>query len=132
MGAENNPEVMPALRAILVYPNTREREMILSGEMTLTVRKGYRDYRKGPVMLCCHVEPWAVMATIVEVRHCLLHQVTDEEVRATGINGGITDLWTKLRRFHPEMTLLDPVTVARWNNLKGKLAEEARKVSTNF
>jgi len=130
MSAENNGELSPPLQAIKIAPDKpgqNQREMILSGEKTLTVRAGSRDHWKGPVMLGCEIEPWAVMAEIIEIRHCLLHDVTDEEVKADGVNGELTGLWADLRKYYPEMTLLSPVTVIRWANVRGKLVNDYRK-----
>ena len=74
-------------------------------------------------MLCCHLEPWAVMADIVEVRHCLLEEVTEEEVRADGFKDR-TDMLEGMKRYYPSLGYSSPITVIRWENARGKLVDE--------
>lgn len=35
-------------------------------------------------MLCCHVEPWAVMADITDVQHIVFGNLTDEVCQEDG------------------------------------------------
>lgn len=110
------------LQALLVAPDQRMRTAILERIKKISIREGRRDYRSGPVMLCCHLEPWAVMADIVNVRHCTLREVTKEEYKADGFENKV-ELLNGLKKFYPNMNLDSPVTVIRWDNARGKLVD---------
>ena len=112
----------PALQALLIAPDHDMRTHILYGGKTITIRKGHRDYKPGPVMLCCHVVPWAVLAEITDVRHCALQEVTEEEYEADGFLSQ-EDLLKGLQKYYPNMTLDSPVTVIRWKDAKGFLVD---------
>lgn len=112
----------PPLQAILIAPIPEMRSKVISGQKKITIREGHRDYQIGQVMLCCHLEPWAVMAEIIEVRHCLLDQVTDEELQADGFVDR-RGLLCGLRRFYPQLSFGSPVTIIRWNNVSGALVD---------
>lgn len=72
------------LQALHIAPDDGIRRAIERGDETIAIREGHRDYRHGPVMICCRIEPWCVMARITEVRHCGLAEATAEECRADG------------------------------------------------
>lgn len=110
--------------ALLIAPDHEMRRSILYGGKTITIREGHRDYRPGPVMLCCHLVPWAVMADITNVRHCTLREVTEEEYQDDGFHTQ-DDLLKGLQRFYPNMTLDSPVTVIRWQNARGFLVDHS-------
>ncbi len=112
------------LVALLVADDPKMREKIANGEKTLTIREGFRDYRPGQtVMLCCHLEPWAVMADITEVRHCQVKELTEEEARADG-QENLKELFKALRNYYPRLTGDSFVTIIRWTNVRGKLVEQ--------
>ena len=121
-------ELKQPLQALLVAPDEKMRNDILSGIKEISIRDGWRKYRAGlPVMLCCHLVPWAVMAErIVKVRHCTLKEVTKEEYVADGFKSQ-KDLLAGLKRFYPNMTLKSPVTVIRWTGVKGYLVDNFDK-----
>lgn len=108
--------------ALFVSPNIKERVDILRGKRKITIREGHRDYRLDLVMICCHLEPWAVMADITDVRHCILGEVTEEEYKADGFNTR-DELLNELRRYYPDIDLNSPVTVIRWDNVRGWLVD---------
>ena len=111
------------LYALLVAPDSQMRADILTGRKAISIREGHRDYQPGTsVMLCCHIEPWAVMADITSVRHCSAKDVTSEEIADDGFSG-FQDFLTQMRRFYPIFNESTLVTIIRWNNLRGKLAE---------
>lgn len=111
------------LYALLIAPIPEMRQAILDGRKKITIREGHRDYRNGKAMLCCHLEPWAVMAEITNVRHTTLREVTEEEYVADGFESQ-DDLLLGMQRFYPNMTTDSPVTVIRWDNLEGALTEK--------
>ncbi len=111
------------LYALLVAPGHKTRTEILYGRKTVSIREGHRDYKAGnPVMLCCHIEPWAVMADITQVSHCTLSEVTEEECRDDGA-ANKKELLADLKRFYPNITMDSPVTVIRWANVRGWLKD---------
>lgn len=111
------------LYALLVAPIPEMRYAILHGTKKISIREGHRDYRRGKVMLCCHLEPWAVMADITDVRHTTLKEVTEEEYKADGFENQ-EDMLCGMQRFYPTMTMDSPVTVIKWDNVSGALYEE--------
>lgn len=111
------------LYALLIAPIEEMIMAVIDGTKTITIREGHRDYRPGlPVMLCCHLESWAVMADIENVRHCVLNEVTREEWADDGFTSQ-EDLLTGLQRFYPNMTMDSPVTIIRWKNVRGFLVD---------
>ena len=106
------------LYAILISPDRKTRKDILFGKKINTIREGHRDYRTGPVMLCCHIEPWAVMAEITHVRHCKLSEITEEEIRANG-HDSMEELLKTLKQFYPRIGPDSPMTIIWWDNISG-------------
>ncbi len=112
------------LVALLIAPDREMRKATLEGRKKITIREGYREYYSGmTVMLCCHLEPWCVMADITAVRHCLLSEVTEKEWRADGF-ASREELLTGMQRFYPTMTWDSAVTVISWDNVRGKLVDD--------
>ncbi|HTK60316.1 MAG TPA: ASCH domain-containing protein [Candidatus Baltobacteraceae bacterium] len=111
------------LTALLIAPDEGMRYDIETGQKTITIREGHRDYRAGQaVMLSCHLVPWAVQADITDVKHCVLREVTEDEWRDDGFVSQ-DDLLTQMHRFYPALTLDSAVTVIRWTNARGALVE---------
>ena len=106
------------LQGLLIAPDSKMRSDIHYGIKTITIREGHRDHKPGPVLIACHVEPWAVMADITSVRHCVLDEVTEEEYRADGFVSK-ADMLAGMKRFYSSMTMESPVTVLRWSNARG-------------
>ena len=113
------------LYALLIAPSETDRRAIARGEKTVTVREGHRDYKPGSAALFCHLVPWAVMVDIVEVRHTTLDLVTLEEVQADGFKY-LPELKVDLQQYYPSIRWDSPVTVIRWANVRGALAEASR------
>ena len=112
------------LQALLVAPIPEMREAILDGRKTVSIREGHRDYAVGkPVMLCCQIEPWCVMADVVSVRHCLVRDLSKEELADDGFSSQ-GQMIREMRRFYPQMSSMSEVTFIRWANVRGKLVDE--------
>lgn len=118
----------PALQAILIAPNDGDRAAIINGRKTATVREGSRNYHIGPVMLCCHLVPWAVMADIWEVVECPLFALSQRMVEADGFDS-LEHLLADLRKYYPELQLDSPVTFVRWENVRGALVDSAKRAA---
>lgn len=115
----------PPLYALLIAPDVFMRQAIVTGQKDGTIREGHRDYKPGTtLMLCCHLEPWAVMADVTQVRHATLRELADGELNSSGFSTRDEAL-AGLRTFYPNMTLDSPVTVIRWANARGLLVDEA-------
>lgn len=112
------------LQALLIAPDPELRRRILSGEKEVTIRAGWRSYRLGPVMLCCHLEPWCVEAEIMSVHCTLLRHLrfSDAVIQGEGCED-YEGLRALLRRFYPDIDDDSPVTVIHFSNLTGKLTE---------
>jgi len=121
----------PPLQALLVAPDWIMRKKILTGEKRITIREGHRDYRLGQVMISCHLMPFAVMAEIIEVRHCKLKEVTKEEWKNDGFTSQ-EDLLEGLRKFYPSINLDSPVTVIKWGKISGFLADSVQSKKLPF
>ncbi|GMR19075.1 MAG: hypothetical protein BMS9Abin34_201 [Patescibacteria group bacterium] len=126
-------DTRPDLLALLIAPDEGMRQDIIAGAKQITIREGWRSYQVGcPVVLCCPIEPWCVMADIVEVRHCTLAEVTREEMEADGFQTP-AEMLTGMWHFYPDMYWNSPVTVIRWENVRGKLVDEFRaKIDLRF
>lgn len=114
------------LAAILIAPDAKTRRGILSGKKNMTIREGERDYRLGPVMLCCHEKPWVVMADITRVRSCRIFEVSDEECRSNGFKNW-NELLAGLHRHYPRLKKDSRVTMVWWNNVRGNLVEQYKR-----
>jgi len=115
-----------ALRALLISPDEKQREAILSGKKKITIREGHRDYIPGQVLLACPIEPWCVGADINDVRHTTLREVTPEEFIADGYADAI-EMLVDLRKYYPQIDANSNVTVIKWDNVRGKLVDEYRE-----
>lgn len=114
----------PPLLAILIAPDEEMRRRIVAKIKKITLREGHRGYTVGSqVMLCCHLVPWAVIAKITEVKHCILREVTQEEWEADGFIDQ-EDMLDGLRKFYPKIDWESPVTVIRWDDVSGALVDE--------
>lgn len=114
-----------AMQALLIAPDPVMRHNILTGRKRITIREGHRDYEAGrQLMIACHVEPWAVQADIVSVEHCKVAGVTMEQWEADGFSCH-ADLLHGLRQFYPDLQWDSPVTVIRWDNVRGALVDGA-------
>lgn len=113
------------LQALLIAPDKGMRAAIINGRKTGTVRNGLRDYEHGPVMLCCHLDPWAVMADIIRVFQTVLVNLSQAQVEADGFDS-LEALLADLRKYYPEMQLNSPVTFIEWANVRGFLVDQAK------
>ena len=111
------------MQSLLISPDKETRKAIIAEKKTITIREGHRDYKPGPAMLCCHIEPWAVMVQIIDVRHCLLAEVTEGECHVDGYNNH-EEMLKDLRRYYPLLGYSSPVTVIHWTNPQGKLVKK--------
>jgi len=108
------------LYALLIAPDEEERKKIISGEKTATIRTGRRNYNIGTVMLCCHIDPWVVMASIKEVKYCELNLLEEEELNKCGYES-VKDAVKKLQKFYPKIEENSYITMITWDNVRGSL-----------
>ncbi len=116
-----------SLQALLIAPDDDMRERILRGDKKISIREGERDYRPGePMMVCCHLVPWAVMVDVTDVRHTTLGMVTEAEWTADGFES-YAHLMTVLKQFYPRISYDSAVTVVNWANARGELVDSYKK-----
>lgn len=106
-----------ALQALLIADNPLVRMSIMLGDKKITIREGHRDYKLGPVMICCHLAPWTVLTTIEEVRLTTLAEITQEELEADGYTDHQNMLDDLKSHYYPNLTMDSPMTVIRWGDL---------------
>lgn len=116
-------ELKKPLQALLISPDKKSRERILSEEQNTTIIKGWRTYQKGYAVLCCPIEPWCVGAEIDSIRYTRTKKVTKNEYNKMGY-ASHKDMVEDLKNFYPNINLESPVTVISWKNITGKLVEE--------
>lgn len=120
-------ELRAPVYGLLIAPEPDMREAVHNGEKTITVREGWRDYKAGAhVALFCHKAPWAVMATLTEVRHTTVRELTLAECQDDGAQDQ-EDLLAGLKRFYKAMTMDSPVTVIRWKDPQGYWVDHANE-----
>ncbi len=119
----DSPTLKRPLTALLIAPNDEVRKNILNGNKKITIREGHRDYVPGLVMICCPIDPFCVQANITEVKHCRLDEVTKEEYIGDGYKSA-SEMRDELRQYYPKIYYYSPVTVIKWDNVRGKLVDD--------
>lgn len=114
-----------ALRALLIAPEPSEITEILLGKRCISIREGHRDYVEGPILIGCHIANWAVMADVTKVRHTLLQELSFDEIFDAGLEDH-TEMYRQLQQFYPYIAYHSPVTVIRWENVRGTLTGETQ------
>jgi hypothetical protein len=117
----------PALQALLYAPDVALWSDVILGKITATVRTEHRDYRPGPVMLCCHLASACVMAEVTEVIHCRLDEVPELKRRRAGYETAEAML-DGMRRFYPDIGPASAVTIVAFGRLSGTLAKNGMVV----
>ena len=114
--------------ALLIAPTPGAHHDVLEGMLSATVRMEHRDYVTGErVMLCCHLQPFAVMATVQRVRHCTVKQLKQEQLERAGYKTH-RDLLDALRTFYPKLCSTSKITYIAWKSLEGELVETHRRL----
>lgn len=117
------------MQALLVPSPPGMRQAILNGTLKAGIIQGYRDYTLGKIILCDHLEPWAVLADVTEVRHTTPQDITAEEYEAAGSKGNMIDWVHDMQKIcDPTITENSPVTFIRWDNVSGALVEEVERI----
>ena len=114
------------LQALLIAPDEKMREKILSEDKTITIREGWRNYQKGYSVICCPIEPWCVGIEIIDVKHCLIKEVSSTEFNADGYESR-EHMIEDLQKYYPKIGLESKVTVINWDNVQGKLVDEFKR-----
>jgi hypothetical protein len=113
----------PPLYSLFLAAEEAMWEDTIFGRKRITVREGHRDYRAGrPMVLVTPDVSCAVMVDIIEVRHCLLRELTAEELAADGFRDHGHAV-AELRRFYADISLEAPVTAIRWDNVRGQMVD---------
>ncbi len=116
-------ELLKPFAALLISPEVPMRQAILAGDKTITLRLGHRDYQAGDkLMLCCHLDSWAVMTTVVSVRHTSLAEVGQLDWEADGFDSH-QEMVEGLECYYGPMIPQQNITIIRWGALEGLLTE---------
>ncbi|PKR81922.1 hypothetical protein CW751_00880 [Brumimicrobium salinarum] len=85
-----------------------------NGKLT-TIRKGRRDITLGKLLFESTVEGRQKIVDVVTVYYSRLENVNIEDLENDGFKDH-HDMWKKMQRFYPDITLEDEVTVIRFNH----------------
>ena len=124
----NDPDWIPRqppLLALLMAPDFIDS--VFSGEKTITIREGWRDYEVGRKVVICkckdRVDPnlldfasntgWAIMAKITGVTRTFLKEVPIKDLN-DDLFESVEDAVEQLSTFYPNITPDSPVTIIRW------------------
>ena len=112
----------PPLQALLIAPGDGMIADIITGSQNGSLREGHRDYKVGqPIILCCHLANFAVMADVTEVKHTVIKDLTTYDIYPAGFDC-LEEILPRLRQFYPKLTANSPITVIRWVNVRGAIA----------
>lgn len=114
--------------ALLVPRDNKLRQDIISGKVTIAIRKGHCDYMSGQqLVLCCHLdEPWTVLADIVTAHYLYRYSILQDTIEAAGYRTR-EEMEIKLKEYYPDLNLDTPLTVIQWQNVRGKLVDDFRR-----
>jgi len=121
-----NVKLKRPLQALLIAPDKKMGEDVLSGNKKITIREGWRDYQPALSVLCCPIEPWCVGINITDVKYKSIKEVTPEEYLADGFKSR-DELIEGLKKYYPNINLESKVTVICWDKINGKLVDEYNK-----
>jgi hypothetical protein len=89
----------------------------------ISIRMGHHDYHPGPVILCSINLGLCAEAMITSVLHTSLAEVPIRDIKDNSY-GDHQDAIEGLRRFYPTIQMDSPVTVIRWNGIKGAAVDD--------
>lgn len=93
------------------------------GDKKITIREGHRDYQPGVAILCIMESSTYAEIDITSVQHTTLDNVTIEDLRADGFVDN-NQAFEGLRLFYPDLKPDSPVTVIRWDNIRGRAVDD--------
>lgn len=106
------------LAALLMAPEFQD--VVVSGDKTITIREGWRDYKVDEKVVLCHTNEtdlgWAVMGRITQVSRHLLKDVALQDFHDDGMLS-VEDAIKTLGRFYEGINGDSLVTVIRWRLL---------------
>ncbi len=106
------------LAALLMSPEFQD--VIVSGDKTITIREGWRNYIVGEKVVLCHTNDidlgWAVMGQITKVSYHFLKDVELKDLHDDGMLS-LEDAIKILNRFYVGIKGDSLVTVIRWRLL---------------
>ena len=86
---------------------------MLNGTKQITIREGVRGYRKGSVLIGCHILGWATMREIISVDHMLLRDVSSQDMKEDGFDS-FEHMLASLREYYPDLCETSKVTIVKW------------------
>lgn len=101
-----------ALQGIMIAGGIA-RDAVLSGEKTITIRYGWRDYSPGPVLVGCHILNWSYLVDIISVEHRILKEVSVRDLDLDGYSS-LQEAIDDLKTWYPGINENSQVTVIKW------------------
>lgn len=114
-------ELIPKKRPLmgLLVAGEENKESVLAGFKTITIREGWRDYHTGDkVLIGCHLLNWATLAKVTSVNFYVLKDIPLKDLQDDGFPT-LEDALLSLSAYYQNINEDSPVTVIRW-----KLIEE--------
>jgi hypothetical protein len=99
---------------------------ILTGKKKITIRTWYRDYVPGLVMIVSPKTNRCVEATLTDVKYYLAKNVPEADCIADGFSG-LEDMILGMKNYYPDFNSESEVTVVKWKDVRGLLAEKLIK-----
>jgi hypothetical protein len=84
---------------------------VLKGRKVSTVRRGRRFYPLGEGTL--RIGDRDVAVTVTRIRHCCVHDLTEEDARRDGF-ASVSELRTTLERFYPDLSADEEMTLVEF------------------
>ena len=102
----------------LLIAGVNAHAAVVTREKAISIREGWRDYQVGDTLaLICHIDPFAVLTKVTDMRHTTLGEVTEQEYQNDGF-ASYEELLAGLQQFYPDITYDSPVTVIRWETIE--------------
>ena len=98
----------------LLIAGTEMMEDVRSGKKRISIREGHRDYNEGgEILIGCHINDWAELATITSVRYTTINGLTNEELHDDGFDSKEHAIEV-LSKWYEGINSDSEVTVIRW------------------
>lgn len=102
----------------LFIQNDDRINLIKSGEKYATARLGDRDFEVGEkLVLYNHEIQWVAETKVVDVKHCKIEDLTQEDIQAQGYRTR-TAFMAVMEKVYPNVALNNRVTLVEWGELE--------------
>ncbi|MCP4597022.1 hypothetical protein [Neptuniibacter sp.] len=93
----------------------KNRDMVLNGSKTVTIREGERACVCGPVLIGCPELGWCVLKNIISVKHTTMDNIFIDDVWKGGhrTEDGYIE---ELKQYYPDFNEYSVITVIEWED----------------